>query len=227
LLANSTVTLLAPAWSISLEWQYYLVAPFLARFVRSGARLLLLTFIALLCLRYGNEWRNPHLAFLPAQLPLFLIGIGSYHLFARFSNSEHQRSGVFAIPIAAILAIAVFPLLLPHRIALITWALGFGCIFVRGNDLFSRLLTTLRSILLHPILQHLGKISYPLYLVHYPLIIAQLAALLYWRPDISSSHAALFLVCFGLPLTLVTANILHKLVELPLMSFGKRLNSRI
>jgi peptidoglycan/LPS O-acetylase OafA/YrhL len=222
-LSNSTATFLPPAWSVSLEWQYYLVAPLVARFVMSGAGLVVLALVAWFGVEFGHAWQNPHRAFLPEQLPLFLIGIGSYHLFARFAVSE-PHSLVRAASVAALLAVAV--LTTWHPTALVAWALGFGCIVVRGNDPFSRRLLTFRGILLHPWLQGLGRFSYPLYLVHWPLIVTFLAALLLWRPDISFRHAALLMFAFGLPLILWVAYLLHLLVEHPLMSFGRRLSSR-
>ena len=221
LLADSTATFLAPAWSISLEWQYYLVAPLLARLVRSGTGLLLLTVLAWLGLRYGRAWENPHLAFLPAQLPLFLIGIGSYHLYALFVKSGRRRSSSLALPAAALLAFGI--LTSWHPVALTLWTLGFGCIFVSGHDLFSRALSLVRATLLRPRLQRLGRISYPLYLVHWPLIIAFLAALFHWHPGISSHHALLLMLTLGLPLVFVAASLLHTWVERPSMALGRRL----
>ena len=224
LLSDATGTLLAPAWSISLEWQYYLVAPFLARFVRSGVGLLFLAILAWLGLRLGDVWANPHVAFLPAQLPLFLIGIGSYHLYELFIKSSHSRSSAFAVPVAALLATSIFTGW--HSTALILWALGFGCIFIQGDDVFTRTLSALRGFLLHRWLQRLGHISYPVYLVHWPLIIVFLAALFYCRPDISSTHALMFMLFLGVPLILFVASILHTFVERPFMTLGKRLNGR-
>jgi peptidoglycan/LPS O-acetylase OafA/YrhL len=224
LLSNATATFLVPAWSISLEWQYYLVAPFLARFVRSGAGLLFLTALAWLGLRLAHGWTNPHVAFLPAQLPLFLIGIGSYHLYEQFAKLLHRRSSVFAVPVAALLATGI--LTSWHSTALTLWALGFGCIFIQGDDPLSRTLSALRAFLLYRWLQRLGHISYCVYLVHWPLLIAFLAALLYWRPEISSTHALLLMLFLGLPLILFVASILHTWIERPLMTLGKRRNGR-
>jgi peptidoglycan/LPS O-acetylase OafA/YrhL len=223
-LSDTTGTLLAPAWTVSLEWQYYLVAPFVARLVCSGAGLLSLTALSWLGLRYGHVWQNPHLAFFPAQLPLFLIGIGSYHLYDHFTESSHRRSSVFAIPVAALLATSI--LTSWHSTALTVWALGFGCIFVHGHDLFSQTLSALRAFLRHRWLQRLGHISFPLYLVHWPLIITFLAALLYWLPGISSHHAVLLLLLLGLPVILCAASLLHAFVERPLRTLGKELNTR-
>jgi peptidoglycan/LPS O-acetylase OafA/YrhL len=221
LLNNSTGTFLPPAWSITLEWQFYLIAPLLARFVRSGTGLLFLAGLACLGVRFGYIWQNPHNAFLLVQLPLFIIGIGSYHFYEYFAKSSHRRSSIFTVPIAALIATGI--LAQWHTVALCVWALVFGCIFVEGNDLFSRCLSYLRAVLLNRWVQQLGHISYPIYLVHWPLIIGLLAALLHFRPQVSSHHAVLILLFVGLPLILISARILHTRVERPFMKFGKRL----
>ncbi len=217
-LSDSTGTLLGPAWSISLEWQYYIVAPLLARLVRSGSGLLFLIVIAWLGLRLF-QIENPHSAFLLPQLPLFLIGIGSFHLYDQFVISKHRRSSFFAIPVASILALGI--LAGWHSTALILWALGFGCIFVQGNDLFSQALSMIRALLCHRWLQRLGQISYPVYLVHWPIIIGLLAIILHWNPNITSINTLFILIFLGLPTIIFSAFVLHVCIERPMMNLGK------
>ena len=71
ILPQAPVTLLAPAWSITLEWQYYLLAPFLAWFARRPAGLLVLGVVGCGTEVYEHFWSS---AFLPEKLPLFLSG---------------------------------------------------------------------------------------------------------------------------------------------------------
>ena len=219
-LLDSAGTLLPPAWSISLEWQYYLVAPLLAVFVCSGSRLLLLAGVAYVGRLIGGHWLNPQLAFLPAQLPFFLIGIGSYHLYARFASAAPWRSDRFAVPAAVGLSAAV--LLSWHATALIIWALAFGCVFVEGRGVFAGALQSLRRLLLHPWLQHLGKISYPIYLLHWPVVVVFLFLILHWKPAATSAEAAVWMLGLSIPTILLLAEGLHRLVEIPMMRAGKR-----
>jgi peptidoglycan/LPS O-acetylase OafA/YrhL len=223
ILPAATVTLLAPAWSITLEWQYYLVAPLLARGVKSAFGLLAIGAIAWLGLEYASHWRNPQLSFLPAQLPLFLIGIASYHLY----HARCEGSAIRYLPSLAPAGLIVLALVSGwHPVALIAWAVGFGCIMVRGEDPFSRLLGMVRGILLHPILQHLGKLSFPLYLVHWPIILLLLTGLLKLRPEVPGHIALAILIVVGIPVILIASEIIHRLIEKPGMDLGKRFDRK-
>ncbi len=218
-LPDAAGTLLPPAWSITLEWQYYLVAPFIARFVYSGTRLLCLGAVACVGLRFGYYWQNPQLAFLPAQLPFFLVGIASYHLYANFVSSGCGRLEKFTVPVAALLLVVVITAW--HSMALGAWTLAFGCVFVDGGGLFARALRVVRGVLLHPWLQKVGSISYPLYLIHWPIIVLWLYLLLRWKPTLTSAKASLWLFVLAIPSSLLAAGVLHRFVEVPLMKIGR------
>jgi peptidoglycan/LPS O-acetylase OafA/YrhL len=222
-LPGATGTLLVPAWSITLEWQYYLIAPFIARGVRSGVGMLIIGVIALAGNHFASAWQNPQLSFLPAQLPLFLIGIGSYHLYAKLSESGEFRP-LTSISVVGLLVVAAISGWYP--VALAAWAFGFGCILVRGDDLPARLLGMIRKLLLFRALQWLGKISFPLYLVHWPVLIGVLYLMLRVSPGLSSLHAVVILTATSLPIMLIAAEIIHRTVEKPGMALGKRFERR-
>jgi peptidoglycan/LPS O-acetylase OafA/YrhL len=222
-LLDATGTLLTPAWSISLEWQYYLVAPFLALWVRSSSRLLIIGMVAFLGSWYGSRWLNPHPAFFLTQLPLFLVGIGSYHLYAH-SNPDPTaldvcKSRRYAIAVVAFAWAAI--LFTEHSVALTIWAFAFGSALVKGSGLVGGILGTARRILMHPWLQKLGHVSYPLYLIHWPLILLCLYLLGRWRTDLNQIETTALMMLITPPLILATSFALHKFVEAPLMRLGK------
>ena len=80
----------------------------------------------------------------------------------------------------------------------------------------------LRRLLMHTVLQWLGKISYPIYLVHWPLLILLLLGIVRVRPETTSLAAFGILLAIGVPVILLTAWLIHKWIESPLMRFGKR-----
>lgn len=228
ILENASSTLLTPAWSITLEWQYYLIAPLIARCVRSGGGIITLTggiWLAMAAIqfaagRFGWTWQNSQNSFLPTYLPLFLIGIGSYHFYAKFRESDRENP-IPAIAVASLLAVGI--LLEWHTVALTAWALGFGCILVRGSGPLALILSMIRSTLLHPALQWLGNMSFPLYLIHWPVIVIVLTIGLRARPDLTSLQALILLLTVGIALILVASRLIHVFVELPMMAVGKKI----
>jgi peptidoglycan/LPS O-acetylase OafA/YrhL len=218
-LFNSTGTLLPPAWSISLEWQYYLVAPFIALWVRSKWGLSLLAGVVCLGMKFGGHWGNPHQAFLAAQLPLFLIGIGSYHLYVRCAigpGCSRRMAATIGVLLMGALVLSL------DSIALAGWGIVFGSILLRGDTHLGPVAGTVRRFLLLPWLQWLGRVSYPLYLVHWPIIVTSLFMLLRCKPAIAPGEALCWLLAVALPVSLIVAGLLHRFIEAPMMRFGKR-----
>lgn len=215
ILPHAESTLLAPAWSISLEWQYYLLAPFLAWFACRPAGLLVLGLVSCGEVVYSHYWGS---AFLPEKLPLFLIGIGSYHLYANADQLKdlRLRPHIFAGALIAVL------ILQWHWLALLIWVIVFGAVLADQTRPGEECLRWPRRALLHPVLQFVGKLSYPLYLVHWPVIIGLMAGLIAWRPGLSSGTALAFMLGGGVPVILLVAWLLHSAVEKPLMRLGKR-----
>ena len=219
LLRDATGTFLPPGWSITLEWQYYLVAPFIARWVQSSGRLLALGGLAYLGEEVAYHWQNPHPAFLPAQLPLFLVGIGSYHFYAHVCTTSESRSPRHALPVAAFGCAAM--VLSRHSVALLIWALAFGSFLVEAPGFVGRGLGLVRRILLHRWLQGLGRISYPLYLVHWPVIVLCFYLLGRWKPGIGPNQTAAWMLLVAPPLFLAASVGLHRWVEAPFMILGR------
>lgn len=215
ILPGGSFTLLAPAWSITLEWQYYLLAPFMAWFARRPAGLLVLGIVSCGNLVFSHFFGG---AFLPAKLPLFLVGIGSFHLYANaeyLKNCRH-RLNIFSALIAATLIVGW------HWLALLIWIVVFSSVLADGDKKTEQFLLKPRRFLLQPPLQFVGKISYPLYLVHWPMIIFLMAGLISWQPGISSGKTLAIMLAAGLPVILFAAWLLHKWIEKPLMQFGKK-----
>jgi len=150
-----------------------------------------------------------------------LAGMGSYHLYVWLKKFKPEDTKALVLPIAILLAIAVMSFT-PHVIALTIWALCFGAIFLKGNDLLSRCFSLLRGIMLRSSFQWLGNISYPLYLIHWPVLLITLRLLLYEYPAISSTEAVLVLFFVAVPLILLAALALHVWIEIPGRTLGRR-----
>ena len=128
IMPSASVTLLGPAWSITLEWQYYLLAPFLARWIFSRAGLLLLGLVCASGFILAHFWSA---AFLPLKLPLFLVGIGSYHLFTNAPNWRMRPRFVATAVVATLTAVVSISW---HWMALSVWTLVLGCLLLNPSE---------------------------------------------------------------------------------------------
>ena len=210
---------LGPAWSLTLEWQFYLVAPALVWLLaRPGGRGPLIAAAALLALATWNHvfgvFNMP--TFLPGMLFMFMIGMAS-----RLGFSAMQRA-----PLAPALALGALAMgvLFKELLWLGVWLAVY--LYLINEDRwraqrssFARLADwALRSRWA----TFLGARSYSVYVVHLPII-----QLLTWliAPRWSFSQTEWFFVLSAvtLPVTFVVSGVLYELVERPLIKLGARL----
>ncbi len=171
-LHDAQFSLLGPAWSLSTEWQFYvmiaLAVPLTGIDDRGLRRLVVL------CLALGVSGRvytavmpvawHFHRAFLPNEAAYFAIGIAAARLW---------RGEAGLVPFAATLAVAVL-IGASHGSGLgmigkglppLVWAVMIAA--QRTPD--HRLVRPIARCLDHPAVLWLGAISYPLYLVNEPV----------------------------------------------------------
>lgn len=171
-LPHSSDALLGPAWSLSLEWQFYIVAPVLILGLTTSARSCIGTLIGLGVTWWFFKkvsplhWNYP--AFLPLSLHFFAIGILSRVFFMTIS-----RAAGWLIPVAAIIAA-----LAPRSVWLeLTIWIVFLCAAVAqfretqgqpsGVGVLARPLAALAS---NRVARKIGECSYSTYLIHVPLL---------------------------------------------------------
>ena len=228
-LPNSAGAFLGPAWSISLEWQFYLVAPFLFAFAKKGAKPLAaicLLVIATVAARtdFGSystpgtlaTWTLP--AFLPIKAKFFFIGAVSFFAFRFVTRSREAQALMSGAFLSLLTVLAIFGKSLP----LFLWAVTLGaylCRFSANENLFS---SAVSAVLNFQTAQWIGRISYSTYLCHAPLIYTGLFILLrthhHWTP--SSFLAALTAIV--VPTTLLCSHLLFTFVEQPFIDAARR-----
>lgn len=218
MLPSAVGTFLPPAWSITLEWQYYLAAIPIAAALRSVRGVLLIAAASIAGDLTSAYWASPMAAFLPAKLPLFVIGIASYRLHRLLLEEPGLRRHVpyCSGAIAGGAVIAGW-----EPLTLVIWAVCFGVVHSPTAGPGVRPLQVSRAALMHSALQYLGRISYPLYLVHWPVILCVIAALLRLAPNISTLGALACTAAVALPASILLAHALHVAVERPMMAYGR------
>jgi peptidoglycan/LPS O-acetylase OafA/YrhL len=227
-LPDSARAILPPAWSISVEWQFYLLAPLLFAAALRPNWKNVLVLMALIAARAWHDaaratgWPMPRFdmaAILPLRLEFFAVGAGSYAVWRWLS----ERGRVLRVPrLCYALLVPVFILVTKKSPAIAIWLIIFFALiqvyFSEGWP-FARALS---SALNSSPLQFLGKISYPLYLLHLPALVFVRRIVEVNCPALHGLALQMVLVIGGLLASLGGAWLLHELVERPMIQFGKR-----
>jgi peptidoglycan/LPS O-acetylase OafA/YrhL len=213
----SQMMFLAPAWSLSLEWQFYLLAPFVVRILRTNESIWPYCFVALVLAGEALYVKGFFGAF---ALPSFLPGASAY--FAIGILTRLQLNGELAIRTIRpeLLVLVVGMLLLGLSIApVVIWA----CMVPAMTGVMAPLAEKLRArplLRVWETLETLGLHSYSTYLVHVPLI--QLAIYFGVLLGLNVWGIVALVLVVGLPATALCSRLLYQHVELPAMRYAKR-----
>lgn len=222
LLNVSQWALLPTAWSISLEWQFYLLAPAVLLLFRRKAGALIVSLFTVAGLWFYNRgyfgaFESP--SFLPGAGEFFLLGIGCRIYWDEFKPPAPAAVAIAALAIGAItdqMAIAIW-------LAFITYAASQNRELKGVNQ---RFVSIADLLFVSSLAQSAGKRTYCVYLVHYPIYQLLLTSLA--LAELSSpTLVAGALIALGFPLTLIAAEALHRYVELPGINLGKEFARRL
>ena len=216
-LRYSGIALLGPAWSMTIEFQYYLVAPFLiliARRFGTKGWIALIAVAGLVSQVFAASLQRNFPTSLPTFLPLFLAGMTSYLIYAQMREKEPKALADILLAGAPLLY------LLTGSVPVTIWVFAMALILANGD---STVVCKMKSLLNRPSLLFLGKISYSTYLIHYPILWLGKALVacvaLHGNPPL----VALALFALTTPATLGISALLYHFVEKPGIDLGRRL----
>lgn len=206
ILPNGPFAILGQAWSISLEWQFYLLAPLLFAGLYGGSLSRLAVIATAVAAHFAIAgWDG----LLTRHIPYFAVGILSYYLW-----SMPLRPALQGVPLVA----GALAYLTTHDPALVIWAIVFAAIYL-PEDIVSR--WTNAALTLPPV-RWLGQVSYSIYLFHVVAMYGAMLAVMRMGLADRPLTALLTLAAITLPLTLLAAGILYRWVEQPGIELGKR-----
>jgi peptidoglycan/LPS O-acetylase OafA/YrhL len=208
------VTLLGVAWSLSLEWQFYLVAPFALRLaLTSKIGFALISLVAILGALYSGKLAGVFSgAFLPVRASYFLFG------------------GISFVAATAPVAKRWFILLSAATILTISWGIGcghyletiaapIGWLIVMAAT-FSSLPTIVRSFLNSVQVQFLGRVSYSTYLFHGPVIAVVQHAVWHWVNPGNQIKLLVLTIIGSVPLITLVSYLSWRFIEYPGQKLG-------
>ncbi len=214
ILPGAAYTIVGHGWSLSLEWQFYLVAPLIMAALVAGKRipgLLLVAFAALLIVL------APHFVegFLGARILHFLIGMGSY---LALNRPGERRIWLGAVLALAILAVALSGLWQIAPLAI--WALALASSSAPSHSpahLPARALGSKPAV-------HFGEMSYSLYLVHMIPLFSAIFVLT--RLGLTGAGLQASVLAATLIGSYALARLNFLFVERPAIALGARLTKR-
>jgi peptidoglycan/LPS O-acetylase OafA/YrhL len=219
ILPSSALAFVGSAWSTSLEWQYYLVAPLLVLICKRFGPIgwfALGSISILVLLRCGTIMDSlfPMQSFLLQKLLLFLVGGSCYCIFTEVRGKHEDLPWLLFFFVAP--AVLWFTLSVPLAIWTAAFALTLGANETRGLSKF-------RALLNLPWVQRLGEISFSTYLGHVSCIGFVQWCILILIPQVDQQRMFLGLLIGATPLTIVVSELLFRYVEKPGIRLGRRL----
>jgi len=220
ILGVSEYTFLAPAWSLSLEWQFYLVAPLIVAALanRSGRIVVSMAAVAgYVAFRLGwlGEFFDP--SFLPGAALQFATGIATRLVFSKLPKfTRYPVAGVILVFGFIFVSHDLLPFI--FWIAFVAWMRterppdnpGVGverCCEIAFNSKLAIFL---------------GKRSYSTYLIHAPIIYA-IVYVCIARFALGMPQTILCTLIAAPLLTLLASLLLFRYVEAPAIALGKGL----
>ena len=208
-----TFLFIPPAWSLSVELAFYVIAPFLVRRASGfilGLMALSLALRALLFFKLhltNDPWTG---RFFPTEILFFLAGVLAYRIYRRVQLHELAKR------FWPMIVVAFFGCFLAYQFVP-EWSIA-------GLPIKQAVYYPLAWLVIpfafassrkSKIDRYIGELSFPLYLVHYPMLRLLLMVLHHFRLDS-------LLAPIGIFLSLAASIVLLRVVTLPLEKLRQR-----
>jgi peptidoglycan/LPS O-acetylase OafA/YrhL len=227
LLAKASNAFLGPAWAVSIEWQFYLVAPLIFWTIRRYPKSPPVLFITTILIIYTAKKYYPpvtHDAFLPFHGEYFFLGILSYYIFKNRVSSVplYNHNVLFMALLTTILIFA--HLLDSYRISipLIFWLLFFTIILHSQEDGNDSIVTKItRPVFRNRACLYLGKISYSIFLIHTLIIIITQRFILQNYYMLTKMQHCILLAVITVPFSIILGHFFYLYIEQSGIQLGK------
>jgi peptidoglycan/LPS O-acetylase OafA/YrhL len=223
-------------WAITVEMSFYCTAPFLFKRIQNFKQALNFVLISLVVrlilfailrtfhpfIHYERLWDEYLFLYFPNQLPVFALGILMYYVIKDNHNIDFPPMTTFLIAFMLIIDFATrkqvfFP-------DYFMFAVSFVILGIALSTLNFRLIV-------NPLIMHIGRVSYSIYLMHF--------AVLYWlskygmadyiivTDNLSAITNYLLRLSLVIVITTVMATLSSRILEKPFQNVGKLLIDKL
>jgi peptidoglycan/LPS O-acetylase OafA/YrhL len=212
LLEAAPWTLVGQAWSVSLEWQFYLVAPLFFWLLATRRQYIRVVIALAVMAALAFETRSFTAAFIGARIWHFGLGMTSYLLL-----TQHDRRRALSALAALFAAIIVFEAGPKQLIPLGIWGVVLGSATAPVASRFRRV----AAILGRPLFLRMGEMSYSVYLTHMIPLVLGIWILNQWHAGLLLYRVLLLLfVVFS---TAILSRVTFRWIERPGIALGAAL----
>lgn len=216
----ATETFLPPTWSLTIEWLFYIIAPFLVWMIDRKKSVAIITIVGSLLLLgvFAEQFAAWNNSFNINNAFHFLAGIGSYYVWKHLP--ERKKCIWTRLAFWSMLSVTFVLLNLPYKI----WIAMMAIILyprIHSGKLF--FLEWPRRVFTSKPILFLGRTSYVTYLLHWIIIEIVIFWLVQFMPDVNNRFVlAAFCTATVYPLTYLFAHVIHRHIEIPAMQIPKK-----
>lgn len=219
--------LCGPAATISVEWQFYLIAPFLFLAHRRTFGFLFFSIFVVLApllppLLPSINSGLPIRSFLLTHIVWFYIGISSYFLYREISGFPRPDAKIFKTVL--FITLIYLAMDIKYAFGMVVWIVFFVLV-LKDQSHKGKIISLIINFLNGKFFRYLGKISFPIYLVHWSIIILCIKILLYFDPYIDRLTTYSILLIAVPVATLFFAHVIHYFIEQPCINYARKVCS--
>jgi len=219
ILPSTSFAFMGQAWSLTLEWQFYLIAPF-AFFLLSRMRITHVMHFVVMAATVALSKLFGQPSFLLSYLFLFAVGYFAQRFLREMragTLTKRQVYGYLAVELAFLALTG------DNFFSYLIWLVVFAGIVMAVNGRRNLLLRILES----PPAQFMGRISYSLYCLHMVIMYAFVYVLIV-QLDIRDREIYIGALIPGtMVVTLLLSHFSYRWVEKPMQDFGRRLAASV